>query len=166
MSSHKLFLRRHSSSQKLFLDHQLRNLGNEIDDIKFQPAIIALTNKSMPVGPDIPGALIASIFVIRLWAQRRIPVRPLAQLRAADKMAREVDGLGSIRCFAGVAKGLGDVRRIRKGRCRPALCIRGLAQRGPSAVFPDRPYGKADLSEPSTSSSLPACSAFATRNSS
>ncbi len=77
------------------------------------------------------------------------------------KSCQEVVGLGSIRCFAGVAKGLGDVRRIRKGRCRPASCIRGLAQREPSAAFPGRPHGKADLSKPPTSAFLSAKNAIA-----
>ena len=54
MSRRKLFLRRHSNSQKLLLDHRLWNLGNEIDDIKFQPAIIALKNNARPIGLDVP----------------------------------------------------------------------------------------------------------------
>lgn len=46
-------------------------------------------------------------------------------------------GLGSIRCFAGGAKGLGHVRRARKGRCRmriASLALRYAPVRGLSGL--------------------------------
>ena len=65
--------------------------------------------------------------------------------------SHELDDLGSIRCFAGVAKGFGHVIRTHKGRFRPASCSAGFLDANQTrplcAVF----NGKAVLSRSSNS---------------
>ena len=66
----------------------------------------------------------------------------------------ELDDLGSIRCFAGVAKGFGHVIRTHKGRFRPASCSAGFLDANQTRPFCAAFNGKAVLSMSSNSLSL------------
>ena len=58
----------------------------------------------------------------------------------------ELGDLGSIRCFAGVAKGFGHVIRTHKGRFRPASCTAGFLDANQTRPFCAAFNGKAVLS--------------------
>jgi hypothetical protein len=66
-------------------------------------------------------------------------------------LIHELDDLGSIRCFAGVAKGFGHVIRTHKGRFRPASCSAGFLDANQTRPFCAAFNGKAVLSRSSNS---------------
>ena len=85
------------------------------------------------------------------WLKSAVDIHDCNNLPWRYHANQELDDLGSIRCFAGVAKGHGHVIRTQKGRFRPASCYGGLPRREPNAAFQCRINGKVVLSWSSNS---------------